>query len=372
MIAQGKIYYAKPSITELEVQYAMDAAQNGWGEHCYDYLERFEENFSKYIGSKYAVATSCGTGALELGLAALGIGPGDEVILADTNWIASAAPVVHLGATPVFVDILPNTWCLDPQKVEEAITARTKAIIAVHIYGNLCDMDALERIAEAHGLFLLEDAAEALGSHWQDKRAGTRGIFGVFSFHGTKTLTTGEGGMLVSDDANLVGRVRMLNDHGRARGDSRQFRASEVGYKFRMSNIQAALGCAQLTRVESLVARRREIFFNYARLLSGCPLSMNPIPDNGEVYGYWMPTVVFDRETGVTQQEILRRFSENTIDGRAFFSPLSRQAHFSCARENPVSSEIWTRAVNLPAYHDITDDDQYRVAAILREALKNV
>ena len=372
MTAQSKIYYAKPSITELEVQYATDAAQNGWGEQCYGYLERFETQFAQYIGSKHAVATSCGTGALELGLAALGVGPGDEVILADTNWIASAAPIVHLGAKPVFVDILPDTWCLDPQKVEQSITKHTKAIVAVHIYGNLCDMDALEKIAAKYGLFLIEDAAEAIGSHWTEHCAGARGIFGIFSFHGTKTITTGEGGMLVSNDADLIERVRMLNNHGRARGDSRQFWASEVGYKFKMSNIQAAIGCAQLARIDALTARRREIFFNYAKLLSGQPITMNPVPNNGEVYGYWMPTVVFDRGTSVTQNEVLRRFNENNIDGRAFFSPLSQQAHFSQREENSLSAEICSRAVNLPAYHDITDADQYRVSMILHEVLKSV
>ena len=367
----SQIYYAKPSITSLEVQYATDAAANGWGKHCYDYIERFEASFASYIGSRHAVATSSGTGALQLGLAALGIGAGDEVILADTNWIASVAPVVHLGATPVFVDILPDSWCLDPQKVEAAITPRTKAIIAVHIYGNLCQMDALAALATKHHLHLIEDAAEAIGSHWAGQFAGTRGIFGIFSFHGTKTITTGEGGMLVSQDTDLIQHVRQLNNHGRAQGDPRQFWASEVGYKFKMSNIQAAIGCAQLERIEALTSRRREIFFTYANLLSGQPLTMNPVPDNGEVYGYWMPTVVFDKATGVTQKNVLQRFNENNIDGRAFFSPLSQQAHFSQVCSNPIASDICTRAINLPSYHEITDEDQDRVAATLLMVLND-
>lgn len=372
MCEQKKIYYAKPSITSLEVQYASDAAENGWGENCYDYLERFEDQFAQYIGSKYAVATSCGTGALELGLSALGVGPSDEVILADTNWMASVAPVVHLGATPIFVDILPDTWCLDPKKVEMAITSRTKAIIAVHLYGNLCNMDALEQIAAKHNLLLIEDAAEAIGSHWPECSAGCRGAFGIFSFHGTKTITTGEGGMLVSNDAGLIQRVRMLNNHGRAYGDPRQFWATEVGYKFKMSNIQAAIGCAQLERINELIARRREIFFNYLELLSGQPVMLNPVPQNGEIYGYWMPTVVFDKHTGVTQKKILRRFNESNIDGRAFFSPLSQQAHFFPKYTNPLSVDICLRAINLPAYHDLTDADQVRVSQVLIEELKSV
>ena len=160
--------------------------------------------FRQHLGVKYAIATSSCTGALHMGLAALGIGPGDEVIMADTNWIATAAPIVHLGAKPVFVDILPDSWCIDPELVEAAITPRTKAIIAVHLYGNLCDMDRLLAIGQKHGIPIIEDAAEAIGSDYHGKRAGSMGKFGTFSFHGTKTLTTGEGGMFVTNDADSV------------------------------------------------------------------------------------------------------------------------------------------------------------------------
>ena len=171
---KSRIYYTKPSITELEVTYATDAARNGWGEHCYDYIIRFEEAFRAHMGAQYAIATSSCTGALHMGLAALGIGPGDEVIMADTNWIATAAPIVHLGAKPVFVDILPDSWCIDPDLAEAAITPRTKAIIAVHLYGNLCDMDRLLAIGQQHDIPVIEDAAEAIGSRWHGKRAGFR------------------------------------------------------------------------------------------------------------------------------------------------------------------------------------------------------
>lgn len=229
-----RIAYTRPSITELEVGYATDAARNGWGEHCYDYIHRFEAAFRAPLGVRHAIATSSCTGALHLGLAALGIGAGDEVILADTNWIASVAPVVHLGATPVFVDILPDTWCLDPALVEAAITPRTKAILAVHLYGNLCEMDRLLDIGRRHHLAVIEDAAEALGSQWRGRRAGSLGRFGAFSFHGTKTLTTGEGGLFVTDDDAVYERVLTLSNHGRARGQTRQFWPDVVGYKFKI------------------------------------------------------------------------------------------------------------------------------------------
>lgn len=367
---RSKIFYTKPSITAREAELAADAAVNGWGAHCYDYINKFEDGFRRYVGTDFAVATSSATGALHLGLAGLGVGAGDEVILADTNWIASVAPVVHLGATPVFVDILPDTWCLDPQKVENAITPRTKAILAVHLYGNLCDMDALEKIAEKHGLFLIEDAAEALGSHWGTVRAGSRGVFGAFSFHGTKTMTTGEGGMLVTNNPGLYEKVLTLNNHGRARGEKRQFWASVVGYKFKMSNIQAAIGCAQLERIEELCARRREIFHTYRRLLSPYPeIRLNPVPTDAE-YGYWIPSAIFAQQTDVRQDDVLAAFSAENIDGRAFFWPLSLQADFLPRRENIVSYDIPQRAVNLPSYHEIDEYDQRRVVEVLANLLE--
>src|SRR6185437_5255102 len=202
-----RIYYTKPSITEREIRYATDAAANGWGERCYEYIERFESLFREHLGLKYAIATSSCTGALHMGLSALGIGPGDEVILADINWVASAAPITYLGAKPILVDVLPDTWCIDPGRAEAAITPRTKAIIAVHLYGNLCDMNALLAIGDKHGIAIVEDAAEALGSVWYGRRAGSMGAFGSFSFHGSKTVTTGEGGMFVTQDSALYERV---------------------------------------------------------------------------------------------------------------------------------------------------------------------
>ncbi len=247
-----RIHYTKPSITELEIRYATDAAANGWGEKCYEYINRFEKAFKSHLGVKYAIATSSCTGALHMGMAALGIGPGDEVIMADTNWIATASPIVHLGATPVFVDILPDSWCLDPELVEQAITPRTKAIVAVHLYGNLCDMEQLLSIGKKYGIPVIEDAAEAIGSVYHGKRAGSMGKFGAFSFHGTKTLTTGEGGMFVTNDLELYEHVLTLSNHGRARGQTKQFWPDMVGYKYKMSNIQAAIGCAQIERIERL------------------------------------------------------------------------------------------------------------------------
>jgi len=364
----SRILYTKPSITELESRYAADAAANGWGERCYDYIIRFERAFRDHIGVAHAIATSSCTGALHMGMAALGIGPGDEVILADTNWIASAAPIVHLGAKPVFVDIRPDSWCIDPDLVEAAITPRTKAILAVHLYGNLCEMERLLAIGEKHGVPVIEDAAEAIGSEYFSKRAGSMGRFGAFSFHGTKTVTTGEGGMFVTNDAALF--VLTLSNHGRMRAQTKQFWPDTVGFKYKMSNIQAALGCAQMERIAELISRKRQIFYYYRdRLRDLAGVRMNPEPSN-VVNGAWMPTIVFDEKTGVTREKLVAAFSADNIDARVFFYPLSELPMFETTPGNRRSREIPERAINLPSYHDMTTGDQDRVITVVHRVLR--
>ena len=365
-MSKFRIYYTKPSITELEIRYATDAAANGWGDRCYEYITRFEDAFRQHLGVKYAIATSSCTGALHMGLAALGVGPGDEVIIADTNWIATAAPIVHLGAKPVFVDILPDSWCINPELTETAITPRTKAIIAVHLYGNLCDMDRLLAIGQKHGIPIFEDSAEAIGSQYQGKRAGSMGNFGAFSFHGTKTLTTGEGGMFVTNDDDLYETVLTLSNHGRVRGQTKQFWPDMVGFKYKISNIQAAIGCAQMERIDELINRKREILKYYRERLEKLRgVKMNPEP-TGMVNGAWMPTVVFDAETGVTREKLQAAFAVANIDARVFFHPLSSLPMFKDQPQNRVSLGISNRAINLPSYHEMTSADQDRVITILK------
>ena len=360
-----RVLYTKPSITELEVGYATDAAANGWGDRCYEYINRFEEMFKEHLGVKYAIATSSCTGALHIGMAALGIGPGDEIILADTNWIATVSPIVHLGAKPIFVDILEDSWCLDPELVEQAITPRTKAIVAVHLYGNLCDMNRLLAIGAKYGIPVIEDAAEAIGSVYHGKRAGSMGTFGAFSFHGTKTLTTGEGGIFVTNDADLYERVLTLSNHGRARGQTKQFWPDMVGFKYKMSNIQAAIGCAQIERIEGLTRRKREIFHYYCAQLATLPgITMNPEPPN-IVNGAWMPTVVFSEESNTSREQLQAAFAAENIDARVFFWPLSSLPMFEDRRENILAWNIPGRAINLPSYHDMTTLEQNRITALV-------
>lgn len=364
------IPYTKPSITDLEVDAATFAARNGWGKDCYEYIERFETMFARHIGSKYAVATSSCTGALHLGLAALGIGKGDEVILADTNWIATAAPIVYLGAKPVFVDIDPVNWTISPLKAEEAITKRTKAIIATHLYGNLCWLGFLFALSDKYGIPIIEDSAEAIGSVYHGKRAGSLGKFGVFSFHGSKTMTTGEGGMLVTNDKNLYEKVLQLNNHGRSPRD-RQFRPSVLGFKYKISNVQAAIGCAQVDRIDELIQRKRDIFFNYSHLLLGTDIQMN-YEANKSINGFWMPTVVTRRAN--TRPRFLAAFKKAGIDARVFFYPLSSLPMFKGTNPkritSPFSHSICKRAFNLPSFHDITYGEQAKITNIVREINK--
>ncbi|MFA6636505.1 MAG: DegT/DnrJ/EryC1/StrS aminotransferase family protein [Candidatus Omnitrophota bacterium] len=367
----SRIYYTKPSITDLEVSYAVDAARNGWGDKCYEYIARFEDLFKKYSGVKYAISTSSCTGALHMGLSALGIGPGDEVILADTNWIATAAPITYLGAKPVFVDILPDTWCIDPELAKSAITPKTRAIIATHIYGNLCEMDKLLSIGERYGIPVIEDAAEAIGSQWYGKHAGTMGKFGVFSFHGTKTVTTGEGGMFVTNDEKLYEKVLTLSNHGRVKGQVKQFWPDMLGFKYKMSNIQAAIGCAQMERINDLVARKKEIFRSYAdKLLSLPGVSMNP-EKSGTINGYWMPTVVFDKKTGITRECLQEAFAGENIDARVFFWPLSSLPMFEEKLANRYAYDIPSRAINLPSYSEIVVEQQEKIGEILVKFLSS-
>lgn len=366
-----RIYYSKASITELEIQYATDAARNGWGEKCYEYIERFESMFKAHLGVEYAIATSSCTGAIHLGLAGLDIGRGDEVILADINWIASAAPITYLGATPVLVDILPDTWCIDPQKAEAAITPRTKAIIAVHLYGNLCDMDALLAIGEKYNIPIIEDAAEAIGSVWHGKRAGSIAKFGTFSFHGTKTITTGEGGMFVTNDASLYHRVLTLSNHGRQRGESKQFWPNMIGYKYKMSNLQAAIGCGQMERIDALIARKREIFRIYQHNLAGLPIQINPEPE-GTQNGYWMPTIMKRPPGRLNRPKLLDRFASQNIDGRVFFWPLSTTGFFEARHHNELAVALNENAVNLPSYHEMSEAEIISVCSVIREHFRTI
>lgn len=344
----------KPSITNLEIEYVNDAIKNGWGENCYNYINKFEKLFSNHIGTNYAVATSSCTGAIHLSLLALGIGPGDQVIVPELTWVATVEPVLYLGAEPIIVDVEKDTWCIDPRSIEEAITNKTKAIIVVHLYGNVCQMDEIMKIANKHNLKVLEDSAEGIGSKFDSKRVGSIGDLGVFSFHGTKTVTTGEGGMIVTNSEKFAKKIRILNNHGRNPEDPDHsvYWMRNYGYKYKISNIQAAIGCAQTERINELIEKKIKIFNWYKELLGHLPVKLNPKPAKGE-NGFWLPTIIDMRENYYCVEEVISKAKTKKIDLRPFFSPLS-SLPFLTNKNNKVAYSLSTRGINLPSFHDIT------------------
>ena len=346
---------AGPSITQREIDYVADAATHGWYERAGEYQRRFEEGFAAYLGVKHAVSLPSCTSGLHLALAALGIGPGDEVIVPDLTWIASAAPVHYVGATPVFADVDEQTWCLSAESVRTCLTENTKAILPVDLYGGMPDYVNLRVIASEHNLNIIEDAAEAIGSEIYDQKAGTLGDVAAFSFHGSKTFTTGEGGMLVTDDDALYSRVLHLRDHGREPGDI-YFRNSEVAFKYKMPPVVAAIGLAQVERAEELVARKREIFEWYREGLvevEGITLNAEPA---GSKNTYWMVTAVLDPKFDWPKEKMMEALDKEGIDSRPMFYPLSSLPAYVgqaeavlAAQRNEVSYRLSPWGINLPS-----------------------
>ena len=372
---QHRIRVAGPWITRKEVDYVTDAAANGWYENAGTYIARFEQAFAARLRVRHAVSLPSCTSAIHLALVALGVGPGDEVIVPEITWIASAAPILYVGATPVFADVDPASWCLSVESLEAWVTPRTKAVIPVDLYGNLPDMAALQAAAQRHGIAIVEDAAEAIGSLYRGRMAGTFGDVGVFSFHGSKTLTTGEGGMLVTDREDIFERVAVLRDHGRRPGDN-MFLNEEVGFKYKMSAMQAALGLAQLERLDELVERKREIFGWYRRHLEGLSgVSLNSeAPD--VLNTYWMVTAVVDPRFGLDKLTLMARLSDRGIDTRPLFSPLSTLPAFAsyplkdlAVKKNAVSHRIGSYGINFPSGFNMDKESVQRVCDAFRECI---
>lgn len=361
-LSMERIPVSGPSISQREIDYVTDAARNAWYANANVYHERFERSFADYVGSRYSIALPSCTSAIHLSLAALGVGPGDEVVVPELTWIASAAPISYVGATPVFADVDRRTWCLSAASFEACITPRTKAVIPVDLYGNVPDYNAICAVAERHGIAVIEDAAQSIGSLYHGAKAGSLGTMGVFSFHGSKTLTTGEGGMLVTDREDLYRRALFLRDHGRKPGD-KAFWNTEVGYKYKMSSMQAALGLAQIERVEELIAKKRQIFAWYKEHLAEVPgLTLNyEAPDTRN--SYWMVTAILDPAIGLEKDQLIERLDHYQIDCRPFFYPLSSlpayaglpETHAASAR-NPVAYSLSPYGINLPSGMNLTAD----------------
>lgn len=356
-----------PSLTELESDYVMRALRSGWISSLGEYIDAFERGFAEFCGTKHAICVSNGTTALHLSLMALGIGRGDEVIVPDLSFIATANAVMTSGATPVFADIDRETLCLCPDDLARRITRRTRAIIPVHLYGHPADMRAINEIAAKHALAVIEDAAQAHGATIEGRKVGSFGHCATFSFYGNKTITTGEGGMITTDDDSLNARCRHLRDH--AMSPTRRYWHEELGYNYRMTNLQAAVGCAQLERAEQLLEARREIFDTYAERLGHQPALRLNRTAAWATNTYWLVCAEIaglneERRTGL-MAELKRR----GIDSRPYFYPMSDMPYMSRA-DTPVAHEVSVMGINLPTYVDLKREDIAYISAQLAEAME--
>ena len=322
-----EIFMAGPQVTDADIKIVLDALQNGWyGKEAYKYVELFESEFAKYHNRKFALMTPNCTSAIHLYLTAIGINANDEVIVPDVTWVASAAPIVYLNAKPVFADVSYENWCLTAESINARKTPKTRAVISVDLYGNMPDYDSIEEYCRTNNLILLEDAAEALGSKYKNRRAGTFGDASVFSFHRTKTITTGEGGILLLDDEDVYNRAKFLRDHGRSPGT---YFNTEVTYKYMPSNLAASLGYAQFLRVDELVDKKRRIWAEYSDLLKSFEfVKLNPEPA-GTFNSVWSTVLVTDFNSGLTRDIIMKEFENRGIPSRPFFYPLTRLPAFT-------------------------------------------
>ena len=361
-------------ITKKEVDYVAAAVANALPNNSYVYHDKFEKAFAAYIGRKFAVSLPSCTSGLHLALLSLGVGPGDEVIVPDITWIASSAPITYVGATPIFADIDPESWCISPESIESRITVKTKAIIVVDLYGNMPDMDLIKKIADAHGIPIIEDSAEAIGSEYKGKKAGSFGAASVYSFHSSKTLTTGEGGMLVTDDKQIFDRSYFFRDHGRDLSSGKILWNSEVGYKYKMSCMQAALGLAQLERIEEIIHKKRQIFGWYKDLLQGQKGVQLNSEDRHVKNSYWLVTVIADNRYGLKKEDLIRLFDKSGVETRPFFYPLSSLPAYEALpkkQENPIAAAISPYGINLPSGLHMDEEKVNYVVKVLKDILRD-
>jgi perosamine synthetase len=362
----GSIPLAGPSIGARETAYVLDAVRTGWNERRADYLERFASRFAASVDVRFALPTSSCTGAMHLALLALGIGPGDEVIVPDITWVATANAVALTGATPVIVEIEEQSWCMDPDSMRRAIGPNTRAVIPVHLYGYPARMSAIRELADEHGLYVLEDAAPAVGAAVSGRPIGSWGHMAAFSFQGAKLLVTGEGGMLVTDDEGLYQRARHLWDQAR-RGEH-PFWCDEVAPKYRMSNLQAALGLGQLERLDALIEAKLRIHLWYHEELGSLHSLDLHCGEPQDTATHWMTSVLLRDHAPVSRDALARALSARGIDTRPTFPQLSTMPMWrSATAENPTAASVAQRGLNLPSGVCLRREQVARVAAEIRE-----
>ena len=369
-VLNERIPIAEPEFGANELKYVTECLESGWISSIGPFVERFEQSIARFCGARHAIATANGTVALHLALAALGIGKGDEVIVPAMTFIATANAVHYTGASIVLVDVDSETWNIDPVAVERAVTRRTKAIVPVHLYGLPCDMDALRRIAKRHRLFLVEDAAESLGATYKGTQTGVIGDIGTFSFYANKTLTTGEGGMCLTNNNRLAARMRHLRDH--AMSKTRRYYHPEIGFNYRITALQAAIGVAQAERLEELLERKRQIAGWYDAALAGIPGLVLPARRNGLVSSNWMYSVLVLPAFGMSRDALAAALREQGIDTRPFFWALHEQPPYRTSfrakrgRALPVAARLARQGLSLPSASTLRLEQARIVAATIR------
>jgi len=359
-----RIPLTEPDIGNDELENVVKAVKSGWVSSKGQFIEEFEKGFCAYVGAKHGITTCNGTTALHLALSALGIGKGDTVLVPSLTFIASANAVTYTGAKPVLVDSHPEYWCMDPSKIEKAIDHRTKAVLIVHLYGHPCDMDELTKIAEDKSLIIVEDCAEALGAEYNGKRVGTSGTVSCFSFYGNKIITTGEGGMCLTDDDELAEKMKMLRDHGM--NPQKKYWHDVVGFNYRMTNLQAALGVAQLKKIDFLVQKKREIASTYKGFFKKLDVATAPeMPWAKSVY--WLYSILVERSL---RDKIIKHLYDKNIETRPFFHPLHTLPPYKTGTSLPIAEDLSARGINLPTGTKLTVREMERVADVLGSALR--
>jgi perosamine synthetase len=360
---------AEPFLGEEELRYVSECVLTGWVSSKGRFVQRFEELFAQRCEVEHAVSCSNGTAALHLALLALGLGPGDEAIVPSLTFVATANAVAYTGATPILVDSEPRTWNLDPELVAAAIKTRTKAIVPVHLYGHPADLDPILELGREHGIPVLEDAAEAHGALYKGRPVGALGDVGVFSFYGNKIVTTGEGGMVVTNRADLAERVRMFRDHGMDPG--RRYWHTVLGYNYRLTNLQAALGVAQLEKLDAILAAKSRVASRYAEGLAGVPGIVLPPAEPWARNVHWLYSVLVEEQFGLGRDELMAELDAAGVESRPFFIPVHRQPLYDRGERLPVAERLADTGLSLPSAVTLAPDEVDRVVqaiASLRRA----
>jgi len=355
----------QPLLGGNEKKYVTDCLDENWISSKGKYIGEFESKFAEYINVNHATTVSNGTVALHLALLALGIGPGDEVIVPTFTYVASVNAISYVGAKPVFVDSLKDTWNIDCEDVKKKVTAKTKAVMAVHMYGNPCDMDSLAEICRMGGIFLIEDAAEAFGSVYKGQLVGGLSDVATFSFFGNKTITTGEGGMVVSNDEYLISRVSYLKSQ--AVSQDREYWHDEIGFNYRMTNICAAIGLAQLEQARTVLEKKRTIYNWYSKYLNKLPVSFQETTASA-LHTYWMVSVLFKNNNVLDKVRVALK--KNLIETRPLFPPVHSMPVFNTSASFPVAESLSLKGINLPSYPELEEKEIEKICAVIAEVFE--